>query len=142
MDPEARYPLTAYNYRVTVGDAELSFSEVSGLAVEYEKVTYRHGLSFREGETITKHLFEKFVALTLKRGVVHGENPLYEWLLDNEPRKMAISLCNAEGDPVVTWDIRRAVAIKLQGPSLKASGNEVAIETLDLQVSGVTVIHH
>ena len=45
------YPLAAYNYRVTVAGTTMSFSEVSGLAVEYEKVTYRHGLSFREGES-------------------------------------------------------------------------------------------
>jgi len=47
---QAQYPLVAYNYRVTLDGQTASFSEVTGLAVSYETTTYRHGLSFVEGE--------------------------------------------------------------------------------------------
>ena len=43
QDIKATYPLPSYNYRVTVGSDVLSFSEVSGLSVEHEPVTYKHG---------------------------------------------------------------------------------------------------
>ncbi len=43
------YPLAAYNFRVKVDETSMSFTEVSGLAVEREHVTYAHGLSFQEG---------------------------------------------------------------------------------------------
>jgi len=50
------YPLAAYNFRVTVGEAAMSFTEVSGLAREFQTLTYRHGLSAWEGESIAKFL--------------------------------------------------------------------------------------
>lgn len=46
------YPLPAYNFRVKVDQTEMSFSEVTGIAVEYDHVSYRHGLTFLEGESI------------------------------------------------------------------------------------------
>ncbi len=50
---KSSYPLPAYNYRVTVlrdGEAlVLSFAEVSGLSLQYDPVTYKHGLSFALG---------------------------------------------------------------------------------------------
>ena len=49
---KASYPLPAYNYRVTVESDEVSFSEISGLNVEYEPVTYKHGFSFVLGDKI------------------------------------------------------------------------------------------
>ena len=76
----AIYPLAAYNFRVTVGDVAMSFTEVSGLVREYQTLTYKHGLSFWEGETIAKFRLDKYVPLTLKKGVVAGVTQLYEWL--------------------------------------------------------------
>ena len=58
---KANYPLPAYNFRVTVDGRSMSFSEVSGINIEYETLTYRHGLSFLEGETIQKFFYEKYV---------------------------------------------------------------------------------
>ena len=49
----AKYPLAAYNFRVTVGGSAMSFTEVSGLVREYQTLTYKQGLSYWEGEAIT-----------------------------------------------------------------------------------------
>ena len=57
IDQKARYPLPVYNFRVTIDGTSMSFSEVSGINLEYDTVTYRHGLSFWEGEGIQKYYF-------------------------------------------------------------------------------------
>ena len=59
------YPLAAYNFRVTIGDIAMGFTEVSGLARGYETITYKHGLSYWEGESITKFRYDKYVPITL-----------------------------------------------------------------------------
>jgi phage tail-like protein len=139
----AKYPLAAYNFRVAVGDAVMGFSEVSGLAREYQTLTYKHGLSYWEGEEIVKFRFDKYAQLTLKKGVVAGVTALYEWLESLEEKKsLSVSLCDERGQPVVTWQIRKALVTKLEAPALAASGNEAAIETLTLMASGITVEHH
>ena len=66
---KANYPLPAYNFRVDVAGAGMSFSEVSGIAVARGHVTYRHGFSYTEGESITQYANEKFSAITMKRGM-------------------------------------------------------------------------
>jgi phage tail-like protein len=138
----ARYPLVAYNFRVTVGEAAMGFSEVSGLAREYQTLTYKHGLSYWEGEEITKFRYDKYVQVTLKKGVIQGATALAEWLESVEKKSLSVSLCDENGTPVVTWQIKKALVTKLEAPSLTANGNEAAIETLTLMASGISVEHH
>lgn len=137
-----RYPLTTYGYRVSLGGADVSFSEVSGLTIEYETTTYRHGLSFAEGEMIVRHRIDKFVPLTLKKGVVHGLKVLRDWLASGETRTLDINLCDEQGVPVVTWHIGKAIPVKLEGPALNASSNDAAIESLELRVARISLEHH
>jgi phage tail-like protein len=137
-----RYPLAAYNFVVNVGDVAMSFTEVSGLVREHQTLTYRHGLSYWEGESIVKLTFDKYVPVTMKRGLVLGRKSLYDWLESTEPRTMTVSLCDDSGSPAVTWHVRKALATKLDAPNLVASGNDAAVETLTLMVSGITVEYH
>jgi len=137
-----RHPLPAYNFRVTIGDAAMSFTEVSGLVREYQTLTYKHGLSFWEGEAITKFRLDKYVSLTLKKGVVAGSTAIYEWLDSVDKQNLSVSLCDETGAAVVTWQIKKALIVKLEAPSLQASGTDVAIETLTLMASGISVEHH
>jgi len=138
----AQYPLAAYNFRVTVGESVMSFTEVSGLVQEYQTLTYKHGLSFWEGESINRFRYDKYVQLTLKKGVIAGLTGIYEWLDSGDQPGLSISLCDEEGNAVVTWQIRKALIVKLEAPPLQASGNEAAIETLTLMVSGISVERH
>jgi phage tail-like protein len=141
-EQRVRYPLTTYSYRVSLGGAEVSFSELSGLTIDYETTTYRHGLSFAEGEIIVRQHLDKYVPLTLKKGVVYGLKVLCDWLASGETRTLDINLCNEQGAPAVTWHIVKAIPVKLSGPTLSASGNEVAIDSLELRVTGISIEHH
>ena len=138
----AKYPLAAYNFRVTVGGSAMSFTEVSGLVREYQTLTYKHGLSYWEGEAITRFRYDKYVQITLKKGAIAGATQLYQWLDTVDKKNMSVSLCDEKGNPVVTWQIQKAMIVKLEAPALQASGNEAAIETLTLMASGISVEHH
>jgi len=120
----------------------MAFSEVSGLAREHETLTYRQGLSWWEGEAITKLRFDKFAPLTLKRGVVRGARSLYDWLEGSDVRHMTLSLCDDRGLASVTWHIKKALATKLEAPAFTASSNDAAVETLTLMVAGISVEYH
>ena len=105
------YPLPVYNYRVTVfkgGDSVVaSFAEVSGLNVEYQHVTYKHGLSFLTGSTIIPGMRQE-TKLTLKRGIVKDRVFLQEWMKKtySDPfyvyakRDIVIDLCDEAAVPV------------------------------------------
>ncbi len=140
------YPLPAYNYRVSIGVDTLAFSEVNGLSIEYEPVTYRHGLSFFEGDV---HLPGKRqpVNVRLSRGIKLGGDYLFSWinsirLTSVEKEDVTIDLCDEGGNPVISWVIRNAFPTKLDAPGFDANTNEVAIETLELRGSEITITYH
>jgi hypothetical protein len=64
------YPLVAYNYRVIVGEITMRFTKVEGLVWERSAVTYRDGLSFLDGESISTYYISTYTTLTLSQGVV------------------------------------------------------------------------
>ncbi len=137
------YPLPAYNFRVTVEGLAMSFTDVTGLNQAFETQTYRHGLSAWEGERITRYRWGAFSAITLKRGVVHGQALLAEWLEEGaRPRSMEISLCDQAGVPLVSWRVGRAIPVKLEAPEFAATATDPAIESLEVMVAGVVVVHH
>jgi phage tail-like protein len=136
------YPLPVYNFRVSIGSDSMSFSEVSGISMEYETVTYKHGLSFWEGEGIKKYYYDKYVTITLKKGTVKGKNFLYDWLKDKGSRSVRVSLCDQTGHPVVTWAVAKALPVKLEAPAFNANTNEVSIESLEVMAAGISIEHH
>lgn len=129
---EVEYPLAAYNYRVTVDNSEtLSFSEVSGLKIEHDHVLYRHGFSWLMGDHLIRTQ-RKPVSLTLRRGVAKQRKYLYDWLQSADKRQVRIELCDESGSAVVSWDVSRALPLKLDAPAFNATSNQVAVETLEL----------
>ncbi|MFN8356906.1 MAG: phage tail protein [Spirosomataceae bacterium] len=138
-----KYPLPAFHFRVDWGGTNFGFSEVSGLNVETQVIEYRDGLS-PDFSTIKMPGMQKFGNVTLKRGVVKGDNEFFKWwdthLLNTiERRDMTISLLNEKHEPVYIWKIRNAFPVKVDGGSFKATGNEVAIETLEVAHEGISV---
>lgn len=135
---KASYPLPVYNYRVTVGNQTIGFSEVSGLSLEYEPVTYKHGFSFAMGAKIIPGMHQP-VKLTLKRGIAKGSDFLASWLqttyanpFKSAEKDVVIDLCDEAGKPVVRWAVKGALPVKLDVPTFDANSNDVAIETLEL----------
>lgn len=143
---KSTYPLPAYNYRVRIGETALGFSEVTGLSLQYEPLTYKHGLSWKEGAEYMPGMKQP-LRITLKRGMVERKADLLEWIGSvrqnkAEKRDVVIDLCDEAGVPVITWHIRKAVPLKLDAPSLNAASGDVAIESLEIIAGDLLISYH
>lgn len=137
------YPLPVFHFKVQWGQTEIAFSEVTGLNVEVQPIEYRDGAS-PEYSTIKMPGLRKYGNITMKRGVFASDNKYWDWLNTikmNKPERLdlTISLLNEEMAPVMTWKIINAWPTKLTSPDLKASGNETAIESIEIAHEGLTI---
>lgn len=143
MAAQSQYPLPVFHFRVEWGSARLGFSEVTGLTQEIQAIEYRDG-SFPEYSSIKMPGLRKYSNITLKRGIIKADNDFFNWLstvkLNTiERRDLTISLLNENHEPVMIWKVMQAFPVKVEGPQLKAAGNEVAIESIELAHEGLTV---
>ena len=139
----AEYPLVKFHFQVDWGGTKIGFTEISGLDVETEVVEYRQGAS-KEYSKIKMPGMQKFSNITLKRGTFASDNEYFQWwntvkLNTIERRDVTIKLLNEEHNPVVTWKVKNAWPTKIQSTDLKADGNEVAIESMELVHEGLTI---
>jgi phage tail-like protein len=134
------YPIPVFHFKVEWGGKNVGFSEVSGLTQEVQMIEYRDGNS-PDYSTIKMPGLHKFTNIVAKRGVAKGDNDFFKWLntvkLNTiERRDLTISLLNENHEPVMVWKAHNAFPVKIEGPALKASGNEVAVESIELAHEG------
>lgn len=142
----AEYPLPKFHFSVEWGedtDNNFSFTEVTGLTRESEVIEYRAGAS-PEFHKIKMPGMQKLSNITLKRGTFKGKNGFQNWMdtisMNKVTRRdVTISLLNEEHQAVVTWKVKNAWPVKIQSSDMKADGNEVAIETMEIAHEGFTV---
>ncbi len=139
----ANYPLVKFHFQVDWGGTKIGFTEVSGLDVETEVVEYREGAS-PEYSKLKMPGMQKFSNITLKRGTFQSDNEFYQWwntvkLNTIERRDITIKLLNEEHEPVVVWKVKNAWPSKIQSTDLKADGNEVAIESMEIVHEGLYI---
>jgi phage tail-like protein len=141
-------PYSGLNFQVTIAgvlddgsSVRASFAEVTGLEVEIAAIEYRNGT---EDITVRKIPgLKKFANVTLKRGVI-GDLALWDWIkaaMDGQVQRasVTISLLDESRQPVLTWKLRRAWPCKWSGPTLNATNNEIAMETLELCHEGLSL---
>lgn len=139
----AEYPIVKFHFQVEWGGTQIGFTEVSGLDVETEVVEYRQGASPEYSKQKMPGM-QKYSNITLKRGTFATDNEYYDWwntvkLNKIDRRDITISLLNEEHEPVVTWKVKKAWPSKIQSTDLKADGNEVAIESMEIVHEGLTI---
>ena len=137
------YPLPVFHFTVDWGGTQIAFSEVRGLNIEAQIIEYRDGAN-PEFSTVKMPGLKKYGNITLKRGVFASDNEYYDWFKtvhnDTDMRRdVIISLLNENHDPVMTWKVLQAWPTKVTSPDMKASGNEAAIETLEIAHEGVQI---
>jgi phage tail-like protein len=136
------YPLPRFHFEVTWGDTKISFTEVTGLVMEREKIEYRHGDSPLFNKIAMPGL-EKNNNFTCKRGVFLGHAEFTDWLkeVENERiegrRDVTITLLNEKHAPVAAWTASRCFPVKVTGPDLKSDANEVAVEAIEVVHEGL-----
>src|SRR5436853_4108175 len=82
---KAAYPLPVYNYRVEIGSDAVAFSEVSGLSIKYDTVTYKESPteSGSPGPRVMYMPAQGTPAnITLKKGLVRGTSiaTFFNWI--------------------------------------------------------------
>lgn len=140
----AQYPLTVFHFQVEWNGTRVGFTEVSGLTQEIQPIEYREGNSFDYNVTKFPGM-PKFGNLTLKRGIFLGDNEFTNWLMTAqkdkiERRTITVKLLDETHKPIMTWTVKEAWPCKVEGPSLKSTGNEVAIESIELCHEGLTTL--
>ena len=139
----SQYPRPAYHFTVQWGGTRIGVAEITGLSADIAVVEHRDGA---DPDATPRKIpgMHKFSNITLKRGIVAGDNEFFQWfntvrMNAAERRDIVINLLNETHEPIVTWKIHNAFPCKYSGPELKASSNEVAIESLELAHEGLSV---
>lgn len=136
------YPIPVFHFEVNWGGTRIGFTEISGLDQEVQAIEYREGNS--PDYFVTKMPgMRKYGNLTMKRGIITGDNEFEAWfdtanLNTVERRDITVSLLNENHEPVVVWNLYSCFATKLTGVSLNSTGNEVAIESLEVAFEKLT----
>ena len=137
------YPLPKFHFQAEWGGVRIGFTEISGLDVETEVIEFREGSSKEYSKRKIPGM-QKFPNVTMKRGIFASDNDYYKWwntvaLNTVERRDVTVSLLNEKHEPVMVWKIKNAWPAKIASTDLKADGNEVAIESIELAHDGLAV---
>ena len=119
---QARLALAGRSYfRVVWGAATMSFEDMSGLDLNAQ--------ASRSGSVL------------LRRGVFTADRRFWDWFNQSKARRVSItvSLVDATGRPTRVVTLMNAWPVKVTGPGLNASGNEVAIETIEIAHDGLGI---
>ena len=140
----AAYPLPKFHFQVEWGGSKIGFTEITGLDQQVEAIEYREGSSPVYSKVKMPGL-HKFSNITMKRGTFSGDTDYYNWLgtiqLNTaERRDIIIKLLDETHSPIFTWKAINAFPIKVQASDLKADGNEVAIETIEIAHEGLSLV--
>ena len=137
---DRRDPFRSFNFRVELdGITRAGFRECSGLDASQDPIEYREGT---EGLTARKLPgLNKYSNITLKWGMT-DDTELWDWRKKAitgkvERKNGSIVLLDEAGEEKLRWNFREAWPIKWTGPSFNATGNEVAIETLEITHEGL-----
>jgi phage tail-like protein len=135
------WPLPKFYFSVDIGDQQnLTFQEVSGLDAETQVIEYRAGDNKRFS-TVTMPGIRKFGNVTLKKGVFVRDEKFWDWYSQIEMNTIkrvpvVIRLLDEKGNASMVWTLQNAWPTKITSADLKADGNEVVVETLEIAHEG------
>lgn len=137
------WPLPKFYFQVKWDSQVMSFQEVSGLDIQSEEIKYRRGDS-PEFSVIKMPGMKKVGNVTMKKGIYKSDNKFWDWFKQikmNTVKRVpvTISLLDEAGKPTMVWTLANAWPTKITGTDLKAEGNEVAIETIEIVHEGLTI---
>jgi len=151
MPDNFKYPLPKFHFEVNWGGTRMGFTEVTGLEFETQVIEYREGNS----PVYSSHAqpgLKKLSHVTLKRGTVLEDFEFFKLWRETSKfqesnkikkvfrRDVTIKLLNEEHQPIISWTLLNAWPTKIQSTDLKADGNEVAIETMELVHEGLNIV--
>ena len=137
------WPLPKFHFQVKWDDTELAFQEVSGLDIETQPLEYRAGNNPVFSTTKMPGML-KTGNITMKKGVFVKDNAIWDWFaeikMNTITRKaLTISLLDEAQAPTMVWKVQNAFPVKVTGTDLKAEGNEVAVESIEIAHDGFVI---
>ncbi len=135
-------PYRNFRFRLEIdGIDQAGFREVTVPDSTQDVVEYREG---HEPPTPRKLSgLVKYGNVSLKWGMTNSLD-VYNWRkaveengAEDNRKNIAIILINEKGDDVGRWNFRRAWPTKYDAPDLNATGNDIAIENLEIVHEGM-----
>lgn len=140
---ERKDPFGGYNFAVEMdGITRMGFKQASGLDSSSDATKYREGTDPTLGQRQLPGLLT-FSNISLQRGIT-DDHALWDWrnsVATGSPirRTISIILRDANGAEKIRWNVKNCWPLKWSGPSLDATTDAVAIETLELAHEGIEV---
>lgn len=137
------WPLPQFTFTVLWDGMTMHFQEVSGLEIETHIIDYRAGNS-PVFAAIKMPGRKKFGNVTMKKGIFKNDTQFWDWYNANKLNTakradVVISLLDAADKPVMVWTLTNAYPTKISSTDLKSTGNDVAIETIEIAHDGISV---
>jgi phage tail-like protein len=135
-------PVGELRFKAEIKDISIGyFAECTGLSAEYEVLEYLPGGA---PSPIKLRGAIKYPNVVLKRGIT-TEDALVKWFFEAQKPEarpdLTLTLIGPSLKPVQRWIFHRAFPIKWQGPSLNASSNNAATETIELGHAGLDTVN-
>jgi phage tail-like protein len=134
-------PYRGYNFKLEISGTNVGgFRECSGLTLSTDAVDYREGTDKQMSVRKLTGL-RKYTNITLKRGVVDLQTyNLYAPTLTGAEVRVhgAVTLQDEEHGDKLRWEFENGWICKWDGPSLNATGNDVAMESIEICHEGLT----
>jgi phage tail-like protein len=137
-------PLRNFRFRLEIDSIEqAAFSEVTIGALSNDPIEYREGDEVTTARKLSS--LTKYANITLKWGITDSVE-LAEWhqlivggvtLLDQIRKTVVIRMLNEAGVDKAAFEITRAWPCKYDPSDLNGTGNQVAIDTLELCNEGI-----
>ena len=128
-------PYRSFNFLVEIdGITQAGFQECTGLDSQTASIDFRLGDDPMHVRKLTG--LNTFSAISLKRGITDSDE-LFRWrqtVVDGkaERRNGSIVLLDEKGAEKLRWNFSNAWPSKWIGPSFNATGNSIAVESLEI----------
>jgi phage tail-like protein len=134
-------PLRSYNFKLLINNVtEGHFTEVTGLGVQVERISYREAGNNAVVRAIPGRV--TYASVTLRYGLT-SSNELWDWLMTAvegrvSRRNVSVVMLDSSGTAeVLRWNLINAWPQEWYGAPLDAMSRELAIETLVLAHEGL-----
>lgn len=141
---ERKDPFRGFNFQVQIDNSSVAgFRECSGLSFTTDPVEYREGTD-KPLHPRKLTAMRKFANISLKRGMTDSKE-LWNWYKNvlngkTDRRDGAIVLKDEEHNEVMRWKFENGWICKWEGPSMNATSNDVAIESIEICVERVELV--
>lgn len=137
-------PYFGFNFKLELGSSAVaSFKECAGLSFTTDPVEYREGVDAVLHVRLLPGLAKK-ARISLKRGITKNKD-LFNWyktVLDGavERRDGAVILHDEQHQAVMRWQFENGWICKWEGPTMNATSNDVALESIEICVEDVRLV--